>query len=156
VASLPSVINITDVREGSSVSIGDVNVNLNKIDLTGLPEFIRAFSDRENANKELLDEAKRKRDEIAANLKITQGAVEGFFQTLGEQNVPSERLTAKLKEIAAQFEVVRQRLVALAPDDPATKALADQAQVELDKGHPDAASALLQRSFADVRSAFAM
>src|SRR5262249_31797946 len=63
-----------------------------------------------------------------------------------EQNVPSERLTGKLIEIASQFEVARQRLGALDPEDPATKALADQAQLELDKGHPDAASALLQRA----------
>ena len=80
------------------------------------------------------------------NLKIAQGAVDGFFQTLGEQNVPPEQLTSKLIEIASRFEATRQRLAALDPDDPATKALVDQAQVALGKGHPDEASALLQRA----------
>ena len=118
----------------------------NKIDLASLPEFIKAFSDRENASQELLDEAKRKRDEIAAKLDITQGAVAGFFETLREQGVPPEQLKAKLIEIASQFEATRQRLAAMDPEDPATKALSDQAHLQLGKGHPDAASALLQRA----------
>jgi tetratricopeptide (TPR) repeat protein len=119
---------------------------INKIDLGSLPEFIKAFSDRENASKELLDEANQKRDEIAATLDITQGAVGGFFETLGVQDVLPERLKAKLIEIASQFEATRQRLAAMDPDDPMTQALAVQAQIELDKGDPDAASALLQRA----------
>jgi hypothetical protein len=119
---------------------------INKIDFTRLPDFLNAFADRENASKELLDEANRKRDEIAAMLDITQGAVDGFFETLGEQGVPPERQKTKLIEIASQFEATRQRLAALDPNDPATKALVDQAQVELNKGHPDVASALLQRA----------
>src|ERR1700730_11740738 len=123
-----------------------INQTFNKIDLASLPEFIKAFSGRENASKELLDEAKRKRDEIAAKLDITQGAVDGFFETLREQGVPPEQLKGKLIEIASQFEATRQRLAAMDPDDPATKALVDQAQVELNKGHPDVASALLQRA----------
>jgi hypothetical protein len=73
---------------GGIAAGGDIKNNtfnqINKLDLTNLPEFVKAFSDRENASKELLDDAKRKRDEIAANLKITQGAVDGFFQTLSE------------------------------------------------------------------------
>jgi tetratricopeptide (TPR) repeat protein len=138
----------TEAVGGRDLRIGDVNVNqtISQIDLTSLPEFIKAFSDRENASKDQLEAAKQKRDEIAADLKFTEDAVEGFFQTLGEQNVPSERLTAKLIEIASQFEAARRRLAALDPDDPATKTLVDQAQVELNKGRPDAASALLQRA----------
>ena len=130
---------------GGDIKNNTINQTINKIDLTNLPEFVKAFTDAQNAGKELLDEARRKRDEIAANLKIAQGAVDGFFQTLGEQNVPPEQLTSKLIEIASRFEATRQRLAALDPDDPATKALVDQAQVALGKGHPDEASALLQR-----------
>jgi tetratricopeptide (TPR) repeat protein len=140
---------IGGVRAGATVQQGEnntINQTINKIDLTSLPEFIKAFSDKENASKELLDEANRKRDEIAAKLDITQEAVGGFFETLREQDVPPERLKAKLTEIASRFEETRQRLAALDPDDPATKALWDQAQIELDKGRPDAASALLQRA----------
>ena len=90
----------------------------------GVPLFV------EELTRTVLEQ---KRDEIAADLKITEDAVEGFFQTLGEQNVPSERLTTKLIEIASQFEAARRRLAALDPDDPATKTLVDQAQVELSK-----------------------
>jgi hypothetical protein len=91
-----SQYQIGNVGPGARVAQGKkitINETINKIDLTSLPEFIKAFSDRENASKELLDEAQRKRDEIAADLKITQDAVEGFFQTLGEQNMPPEQLT---------------------------------------------------------------
>jgi len=140
---------VGNVGPGSRVAQGQnitINETINKIDLTSLPEFIKAFSDRENTSKELLDEAQRKRDEIAADLKITQDAVEGFFQTLGEQNVAPEQLTATLIKIASQFAQAQQRLASLDSDDPATTALADQARVELDKGHLDAAAALLQRA----------
>jgi tetratricopeptide (TPR) repeat protein len=131
------------VAQGENITIIET---LNKVDLTKLPEFIKAFTDREAISKELLDEATRKRDEIAADLKFTHGAVEGFFQTLGEQNVPPEQLKPKLIEIASQFEEARQRLATLDPDDPVTKALADQARVELEKGQNEAAEALLQRA----------
>jgi tetratricopeptide (TPR) repeat protein len=140
---------VGDVGAGARVAQGEnitIIETINKIDLTNLPEFVKAFTDREANNKELLDEAKRKRDEIAADLQITQGAVEGFFQTLGEQNVAPERLKSKLIEIASQFEVARQRLAALDANDPATMALAEQARVELDEGHHDAASAFLERA----------
>src|SRR5260370_13839163 len=85
---------------------GDNNTinQINKIDLASLPEFIKAFSDRENASKELLDEANRKRDEIAAKLDITQVAVDGFFETLREQGVPPERRQTKLIELASHVE----------------------------------------------------
>src|SRR5215472_10484000 len=85
------------VAQGKNITI---NETINKIDLTNLAGFIEAFSDRENASKELLDEAKRKRDEIAAKLDFTQDAVEGFFGTLGEHNVPPALQPEKLKEIA--------------------------------------------------------
>jgi tetratricopeptide (TPR) repeat protein len=131
---------------GGDIKNNTINQTINNLDLTNLPEFVKAFSDREKASREQLDEATKARDEIAASLKIDQGAVEGFFQSLGEQNVPPEQLQAKLVEIASQFAAARQRLAALEPDDPVTKALVDQAKAELDKGHPDAASALLQRA----------
>jgi tetratricopeptide (TPR) repeat protein len=135
---------------GSLAAGGDIKNNtinqINKVDLTNLPEFVKVFSDREKANQQQLADATKARDEIAASLNINQGAVDGFFQTLGEQKVPPEQLKAKLTEIASQFEVARQRLAALEPDDPATKALVDQAKEALDKGHPDEASGLLQRA----------
>jgi len=90
--------------------------------------------------------AEAKVAEIATELKFTTAAVIGFFQTLRQQSVAPEQLPQKLAQIANHFEATRQRLAALDMDDPATKALADQARVELEKGHPDAASALLQRS----------
>jgi len=90
--------------------------------------------------------AEAKAAEIATELKFTTAAVIGFFQTLGQQSVPPEQLSQKLAQIANQFEATRQHLAMLDPDDPATKALVDQARTELDKGHPDAASALLQRA----------
>jgi hypothetical protein len=149
VLSDPAQYQIGDVGAGARVAQGEnitIIETLNKTDLTNLPEFIKAFTDREATSRELLDEATRKRDEIASDLEITQEAAERFFQTLGEQNVPPERLSTKLIEIASQFEEARQRLAALNSDDPATKALADRARVELDRGHPDVAAALLQRA----------
>ena len=131
---------------GRDITNNTIIQTINDLDLTNLPEFIKAFTDREKASKEQLDEATRARDEIAASLKISQGAVDGFLQTLGEQKVSPEQLKGKLVEIASQFDATRQRLAALDPDDPVTKALVDQAKAEMDKGQPDAASALLQRA----------
>src|SRR5437660_477145 len=99
-----SQYEVGNVGPGAMVAQGDniaITQTINKIDLTSLPEFIKAFSDRENASKELLDEAQRKLDEIAAQLDLTEGAVGGFFGTLHEQGVPPERLKAKLIEIAS-------------------------------------------------------
>src|SRR6516162_6039153 len=130
------------VTQGNNITIIET---INKIDLTNFPEFLKAFSDREAISRGLLEEATRKRDEIAAKLDITEGAVGGFFETLHEQRVPPEQLRAKLIEIALRFEETRQRLAALDVDDPVTKVPADKAQIELDEGRTDAASVLLQR-----------
>ena len=47
------------IAAGGDIKNNTINQTINKLDLTNLPEFIKAFSDRENANKDLLDEAKR-------------------------------------------------------------------------------------------------
>jgi hypothetical protein len=91
--------------------------------LTSLPDFIKAFIDRENASKDLLDKATQKRDEIAANLQITQRAVEVFFQTLGERSVPPEQLRAKLTDMAYQLVEARQRLASVKLNHPYAKVL---------------------------------
>ncbi len=139
---------------GGDIVGGDKNVfqTINKIDLTSLPEFVKAFSNKENASKELLEKATRTRDEIAAELQMTEGAVDGFFRALGERSVPPEQLKAKLIEKATLYLQARQLLAALNSDDPAAKALADRARVELDKGNPEKATVLVKkwRSLTDL------
>jgi hypothetical protein len=95
------------------------------------------------------NEARRKAEHEAATLalqlNVTKEALIGFLKILDEKAVPPEQVTDKLIEITNRFDATRQRLASLDFDDPARKALIDQAQGELEHGHTDAASALLQR-----------
>jgi hypothetical protein len=85
---------------------------------------------------------------LAEKLRLTVEAVTGLLQTLG--NVPSDKIPAKLIEIVIQQVATGQHLALFDPGDPAMKALVNQAKVELDKGRPDAASALLLRAGDDL------
>jgi hypothetical protein len=57
-----------------------------------------------------------------------------------------EKLPATLATIAQRYRAMEERLAALDPDDPATKALIEKARAELNAGHHDLADALLSLS----------
>ena len=133
-------------RSRGDIKNNTINQTIIQQDPAALAAVVKVLSDQNAATTEARITAEREASALAEKLKLRTEAMIGFLRTLGEQNVPPEKITAKLIEIANQAIATRQRLAPLEPDDPATKALVDQAKVELDKGHPDAASALLQRA----------
>jgi len=134
------------IAAGGDVKNNTINQTIIQQDPAALAAVVKVLTDQNAATTEARIAAEREAATLAQKLTFTTDAVIGFLRTLGEQNVPPEKITAKLIEIANQAIATRQRLALLDPDDPATKALVDQAKVELDNGHPDAASALLQRA----------
>jgi tetratricopeptide (TPR) repeat protein len=123
-----------------------INQTIVQQDPAVLAATVKVLTDQNAATSEARVRAEREAAGLAEKLKFTTEAVIGFFQTLGEQNVPPEKIQAKLIEITFRFGAAKELLATINPDDPATKTLVDQAKAELDKGHPDAASALLQRA----------
>jgi len=134
------------IAAGGDVKNNTINQTIIQQDPAALAAVVKVLADQNAATTEARITAEREAAALAEKLKFTTEAVIGFLRTLGEHSVPPENITAKLIEIASQAIATRQRLALLEPDDPATKALVDQAKVELDKGHPDAASGLLQRA----------
>jgi hypothetical protein len=134
------------IAAGGDVKNNTINQTIIQQDPAALAAVVKVLADQNAATTEARITAEREAAALAEKLKFTTEAVIGFLRTLGEHSVPPENITAKLIEIANQAIATRQRLALLEPDDPATKALVDQAKVELDKGHPDAASGLLQRA----------
>jgi tetratricopeptide (TPR) repeat protein len=134
------------IAAGGDIKNNTINQTIIQQDPAALAVVVKVLTDQNVATTEARITAEREAAALAEKLKFTTEAVIGFLRTLGEQNVPSDKITVKLIEIANQAIATRQRLAALEPDDPATKALVDQATVELDRGHPDAASGLLQRA----------
>lgn len=110
-----------------------------------LAMLAKAFSDRD-AHEALQREAEAKSKEWALKWKFTTAAVAEFFKIVGEQNVPDERVPAKLVEIATHFAQTREVLAALAPEDAQTSLLAKQAREAFDAGRLAEADALLARA----------
>lgn len=113
-----------------------------------LAATVKALVDQSNNSTEARVKAEREAAALAEKLKLTTESMTGLLQTLG--NVPSEEIRAKLIEIATQQVATGQHLALFDPSDPATKALVHQAKSELDKGHPNSASALLLRAGSDL------
>jgi hypothetical protein len=130
------------IAAGGDIKNNTINQTIFRQDPAVLAATVKILTDQNAATSEARVSAEREAAALAEKLKLTTEAVTGFLQTLGEQNIPPEKIPTKLIEIATQAVATRQRLALLDLDDPVTKALVDQAKVELDKGHPDAASAL--------------
>jgi tetratricopeptide (TPR) repeat protein len=68
---------------------------------------------------------------LSTQLNTNQEAVRGFFIILDASDVPLEKLLPTLAEIAQRHRDMLQRLSALDPEDPATKALIEEARTLL-------------------------
>ena len=66
--------------------------------------------------------------DLSRQLNTTEEAVRGFFKILSHSDVPLEKLPQTLTEIAQRHRDMLQRLSALEPDDPLTKAKIDEAR----------------------------
>lgn len=89
-----STTQIGDISAGRDVHIGASSAEL--IRLT------EVFSSQIGVSTEALAKAEARAAELATQLGFTVEAVIGFFRTIGEREVPREKVPSKLAEIAAQ------------------------------------------------------
>ena len=155
VAGLPpwlvkAASNSRSVRESiaieGSVTNSTINNTVNKRDPAVLAAMAKTFADQMTATTEAKAQAEARAAELATKFGFTSAAVGEFFKILGEQNVPDEKVPARLIEIATHFAQTRDELAALAPDDPHTGELAHLARQALDSGRLAEADGLLRRA----------
>jgi tetratricopeptide (TPR) repeat protein len=133
------------VSVGGSVSNSTITITINQENPETLKLLRETIADK-NASEEKRREAEVKVAALAAKLGFTSQAVTRFFEILGEQNIPEEKVPLRLTDIANQFAATRDQLAALEPDDPQAAELARQAKDALDNGLLAEADALLDRA----------
>jgi hypothetical protein len=138
-----NVGNSTDsIIVGGSVSNSTINNTINQENPATLAILAKALADKD-ASEEQRRRAEAKAAEMGTRLGITTAAVAEFFKILGEQNVPEDKVPARLIEIATRFSQARDQLTDSALDDPHTAHLASSAKLALDGGHLEQADELL-------------
>jgi hypothetical protein len=127
-----------DIRR-SDVAISALGKASNVVVRTGIsPEDVAQLA------KALTGGAEDRVRELAEQSSVSTSAIQTFLRILGEQDLPTEELPAKLAEIALQYNRARDALSSLDPDDAASKVLMDQAKAELTRGNFDGAQGHLQ------------
>lgn len=149
------------IEIGGSVSNSTINNTINKQDPAVLAAMAKTFADQLAATTEAKAQADAKAAELGAKLGFTTAAVAEFFKTLGEKNVPEEKIPTRLIEIATDFTKTRESLTieivthftqtqhalaALDPDDPHAAELIDSAKQALNDGRLTEADALLNQA----------
>jgi tetratricopeptide (TPR) repeat protein len=72
---------------------------------------------------------------LAAELGVTDAALESFFTILEQQHVPRQNLDSKLRDIAKHYKDLQEQLRAFTSDDPAVVALKQAASQALEAGN---------------------
>jgi hypothetical protein len=116
--------------------------------------MVKTFTDQISATAEARAQAEARAAEMGAKLGFTTLAVTEFFRILGEQNVPEDKLTLRLVEIATHFSQTRSEMAALDAEDPGAAELVHQAQAVLDAGRLNEAEGLLGRARALEMAAY--
>jgi hypothetical protein len=70
----------------------------------------KTFADQMAASAEARAKADARAADLAAKLGFTSSAVAEFFTILGQQNVPDEKIPARLIEIATHFAQTQKKL----------------------------------------------
>jgi hypothetical protein len=130
---------------GGSVANSTINNTVNQENPATLAMLAKALSDKD-ISEEHRREAEAKAAELATKLGFTKAAVTEFFKTLGETDVPEEKIPARLVQIASHFAQTRDELAALAPDDPHGAELVRSAKSALDAGRLAEADTLLDQA----------
>jgi hypothetical protein len=143
-ASTSSTISGSISIEGS-VSNSTLTNTVNHENPATLAMLAKALSDKD-ASEEHRREAEVKAAELSTKLGFTSAAVVEFFRILGNQDVPEEKVPARLVEVATHFAQTRDALAALEPDDAHAAALARSAKEALDNGRLTEADDLLDRA----------
>jgi tetratricopeptide (TPR) repeat protein len=140
------------VNDLKDVQIGNIIVTcIGEAALMHLAEAIA------NKRPDLLSaDDKEKLKLLRSALRLTEGALEGFFRILGEEDIPPEKLAQRLTQIAEDYGKLREQIKTLDPDDPGLKVSRDQALAAIDAGRLDEAKDLLARIVQVRRSGVAV
>ena len=138
---------------GGSVANSQITNTVNQEDPVVLAAITKTFADQIAASAEARAKADARAAELAAKLGFTSSAVAEFFTILGEQNVPDEKIPARLIEIATHFAQTQNEVAALEPSDPHAADLAGQAKQALDAGQLTKADTLLEQAKDSERAA---
>jgi hypothetical protein len=103
---------------GGSVTNSQITNTVNQQDPAVLAAMTKTFAEQMAASAEARAKAEANAADLAAKLGFTSSAVAEFFKILGEQNVPDEKIPARLIEVATHFAQTQSQLAALEPSDP--------------------------------------
>ncbi|HNG51624.1 MAG TPA: tetratricopeptide repeat protein, partial [Plasticicumulans sp.] len=93
-------------------------------------------------------------DTLARQSGVSEAAMRNFLRILGEKEIPAEKLVERFTDILQRHRASLQRLAALDPDDPAIRALIEQARAAVQQGDYDAADrSLAEAEYADLAAA---
>jgi len=82
---------------------------------------------------------------LERDLSVNRTQLQAFFQILGEEQVPPERIGPKLVEIAQHYRGLLDQTVVTAGDDPHVATLKEQARLALKEADLERADALLAK-----------
>jgi len=135
----------TTVTATNGVAINGNVTNSAVINIAGIekltPEQIAALMPGPRGD----DAETRKRiEDLSRQTGVTESALGTFFHILGENEVPPERLSATLVDIAKRYVEFRERLATLPTNGESERRVLSDAQVAIDKGDFDRAETLLR------------
>jgi tetratricopeptide (TPR) repeat protein len=118
---------------GGSVTGSTINIGVPPEQLAAL---VRQAADLSETQKKVIGK-------LEDELDLNQRQIRAALGIVGENDVPPERLTAKLVEIAESFQALKATALAQPGDDPKIVALKADAQKAIDAGELAKADALL-------------
>src|SRR5262245_3536178 len=108
--SLPArALGDTEAHDCAIAIAGSISDNSKVSNICGIPPetldaIVQEFKESRKELKDLADERKQTVDGLKQTLDLTNGQIRAAFEILGEKDIPSERLAAKLVEIASRFK----------------------------------------------------
>src|SRR5271163_435557 len=126
------------------------NKNISGVPFEKVDELVR---ERTKPLEELTAAQKDTITLLKEKLDLNERQVRAALVILGEENIPPERLAAKLVEIAEQFEALKASAFTQSGDDPKIVALKAESQRAIDDGELAKADALLAQVETEQRRA---
>ncbi len=145
----PCEINANGGSVGICGEVKDSTITIG-VPLDKLEELVR---ERTKTLEELNAAQKETISVLKEKLDLNERQVRAALDILGEKDIPPERLTAKLVEIAERYKALAASASTQVGDDPSMTALKAEAQRAIDDGQLDKADALLAQVEMDQRRA---